>query len=75
MNKQSEQSIGTPLRIGKYSYVDLDELIFSHVKQMARKVEEMLAHDKCKGTQEQLRTLQRSPNKAPVFEVVDNSFL
>ncbi|KAK4704537.1 transcription elongation factor SPT6, partial [Phenoliferia sp. Uapishka_3] len=56
MNKTNEFSLGSPLKIagGKYSYIDLDELIFSHVKQMARKVEEMINNEKYKGTQQQL---------------------
>ncbi|KAI5481871.1 transcription elongation factor SPT6 [Pseudohyphozyma bogoriensis] len=55
MNKVDQHSLGSPLKIGnKYSYTDLDELVFSHVKQMAKKVEELLQHDKCKGTQEAL---------------------
>lgn len=55
MNKTNEFSLGSPLKIAnKYSYMDLDELIVMHVKQMARKVEEMMVHDKYKGTQAQL---------------------
>ncbi|KAL8281073.1 hypothetical protein RQP46_006431 [Phenoliferia psychrophenolica] len=56
LNKTNEFSLGSPLQIGnkKYQYIDLDELIVMHVKQMARKVEEMMAHEKYKGTQAQL---------------------
>ncbi|KAK5987461.1 Transcription elongation factor SPT6 [Cladobotryum mycophilum] len=47
MQKDNEFSVGKLLRIGgKYTYSDLDELIVDHVKAMARKVEEMMRHDK-----------------------------
>ena len=46
MQKDNEFSVGKLLRIGKYTYSDLDELIVEHVKAMARKVEEMMRHDK-----------------------------
>lgn len=59
LNKANEFSIGSILRVGglaKYSYTDIDELIERHVKQLARKVEQMLAHEKYRGTQDQLST-------------------
>ena len=35
------------MRVGKkYNYQDLDELIVEHVKAMARKVEELMQHEK-----------------------------
>jgi transcription elongation factor SPT6 len=46
MQKDNEFSVGKLLRIGKYTYTDLDELIVEHVKAMGRKVEEMMRHDK-----------------------------
>ena len=46
MQKENEFSVGKVLRIGKYSYTDLDELIVEHVKAMARKVEELMGHEK-----------------------------
>lgn len=47
MQKETEFSVGKLLRIGgKYTYSDLDELIVEHVKAMARKVEELMRHDK-----------------------------
>lgn len=47
MQKDTEFSVGKLLRIGgKYTYSDLDELIVDHVKAMARKVEELMRHDK-----------------------------
>lgn len=35
-------------REGQREFSDLDELIVNHVKAMARKVEELMAHDKYK---------------------------
>ena len=47
MQKENEFSVGKLLRVGgKYTYSDLDELIVDHVKAMARKVEELMRHDK-----------------------------
>ncbi|RDW91316.1 putative transcription elongation factor spt6 [Coleophoma crateriformis] len=47
LQKESEFSVGRQLRIGgKYTYTDLDELIVDHVKAMAKKVDEMMQHDK-----------------------------
>lgn len=40
---------------GKYTYSDLDELIVSYVRSMARKVDEMMHSDKYKGTEADLR--------------------
>ena len=50
LDKPNEFSLGRQLRIqGKYTYSDLDELIVSHVRSMARKVDEMMHSDKYKG--------------------------
>ena len=47
LDKENEFSVGKTLRIGgRYSYSDLDELIVNHVKAMARKVDEMMLHEK-----------------------------
>ena len=47
LHKANEHATGQVLRVGgKYNYSDLDELIVGHVKAMARKVEEMMGHDK-----------------------------
>lgn len=47
LQKDNEFSVGKQLRIwGKYNYSDLDELIVDHVKAMARKVDEMMQHEK-----------------------------
>lgn len=40
----------------KYEYSDLDELIVNHVKTMARRVEELMAHEKYKRDEDELRT-------------------
>ncbi|CAE6448974.1 unnamed protein product [Rhizoctonia solani] len=48
-----DQSVGKQLIIdGKYEYSDLDELIVNHVNAMARKVEELIAHEKYKAGSE-----------------------
>lgn len=52
MDKPNEFELGRQLKVGSYKYSDLDELVFSHVKGMARKVEEMLSHDKYKGDED-----------------------
>ena len=47
LDKENEFALGKTLKIGgRWSYTDLDELIFNHVKAMARKVEEMMQHEK-----------------------------
>lgn len=49
LHKESEFSVGRTLRVGgKYTYADLDELIQEHIRAMARKVDEMMNHDKFK---------------------------
>ncbi|KAL8935950.1 MAG: hypothetical protein Q9216_005181 [Gyalolechia sp. 2 TL-2023] len=47
LDKSSQFSSGGTLKIGgRYSYSDLDELIVNHVKAMAKKVDEMMLHEK-----------------------------
>jgi transcription elongation factor SPT6 len=47
LQKDNEFSVGKVLRVGsKYTYTDLDELIVDHVKAMAKKVEELIQHEK-----------------------------
>ncbi|KAH7419901.1 SH2 domain-containing protein [Cadophora sp. MPI-SDFR-AT-0126] len=46
LQKENEFSLGRMLRIGGRNYTDLDELIVDHVKAMAKKVTEMMDHDK-----------------------------
>ena len=42
---------------GTHQFSDLDELIVNHVQAMARKVEELMMHEKFKpGTEDDLRT-------------------
>ncbi|KAI1345068.1 SH2 domain-containing protein [Xylariaceae sp. FL0016] len=49
LGKESEFAVGKTLRIGgKFTYSDLDELIVDHVKAMARKVDELMGHEKFK---------------------------
>ena len=49
LDKKNEFSVGKLLRVmGKYTYSDLDELMHLHIKAMARKVDEMTAHEKFK---------------------------
>ncbi|KAK6507188.1 Transcription elongation factor spt6 [Arthrobotrys musiformis] len=54
LDKENEFSIGRTLKVGgKYTYSDLDDLIFNHVKPMAKKVGEIERHDKFKKTREE----------------------
>lgn len=46
LDKDSTHSVGKSLRVGSQKYSDLDELIVSHVRAMARKVDELSTHDK-----------------------------
>ena len=47
LQKENEFSVGKQLRIGsKYTYSDLDELIVEHIKSMAKKVDELMQHEK-----------------------------
>jgi transcription elongation factor SPT6 len=46
LDKENEYSVGRTLRVGKFSYSDLDELIVLHVKAMAKKVDEMCGDEK-----------------------------
>lgn len=47
LDKENEFTLGKTLRVGgKYNYSDLDELIVLHVKAMAKKVDEMMSHEK-----------------------------
>ena len=47
LDKTNQGSSGTTLKIGgRYTYSDLDELIVNHVKAMAKKVDEMMLHEK-----------------------------
>ena len=47
LGKANGLSSGITLKIGgRYTYSDLDELIVNHVKAMAKKVDEMMLHEK-----------------------------
>lgn len=49
LDKDNEFAVGKLLKIGgRWTYSDLDELIVDHVKAMARKVDEMMLHEKYK---------------------------
>ena len=53
-----DQQIGSQLIVEqKYEYSDLDELIVNHVKTMSRRVEELMAHEKYKRDEDELREL------------------
>ena len=44
--KPSEHALGRILKVGKYTYMDLDDLIINHVVATAKKFEEMKNHEK-----------------------------
>lgn len=71
LHKETEFSVGRTLRVGgKYTYTDLDELIVDHVKAMARKVDELMQHEKFqKGSRADLgkKILQPWIRGAPCF--------
>lgn len=46
LGKTTEYSLGKQLKIGKYLYSDLDELIVNHVEAMAKKVTELTKDDR-----------------------------
>lgn len=58
------QTVGSQLVVDSaHSYADLDELIVNHVQAMARRVEELMAHDKFKqGSEDDLRKRQHNKN-------------
>lgn len=53
----SGQTVGSKLIVdSSHTYSDLDDLIVNHVQAMARKVEELMAHEKFKqGPEDELR--------------------
>ncbi|KAM3522938.1 hypothetical protein NHJ13051_005398 [Beauveria bassiana] len=78
MQKENEFSVGKLLRIGgRYTYSDLDELIVDHVKAMARKVDEMMRHDKYQNrsrseTEKWLTTyIDANPNRSAYAFCID----
>ena len=53
IDKENKFTLGRVLRVSdKYSYSDLDELLILHVKSLANKVNEMIAHEKYHGNNE-----------------------
>lgn len=46
IDKPNEYAVGRLLKVGKYTYMDLDDLIINHVKATARKFDEMQLHEK-----------------------------
>lgn len=44
---------------GRHEFADLDELIVNHIQAIARKVEELMAHEKYKNTEDELRKCSR----------------
>lgn len=46
IDKPNEFAVGRILKVGKYTYMDLDDLIINHVKATARKFDEMQMHEK-----------------------------
>ena len=52
------QNVGSKLIVDGQQFSDLDELIVNHVQAMARKVEELMMHEKFKpGSEDELRKL------------------
>lgn len=46
LEKPNEYAVGRILKVGKYTYMDLDDLIINHVVATSRKFEEMKNHEK-----------------------------
>ncbi len=57
------QTVGSKLIVdGTHQFSDLDEVIVNHVQAMARKVEELMMHEKFKaGTEDDLRAYAPNP--------------
>ncbi|KAK0728681.1 SH2 domain-containing protein [Lasiosphaeria miniovina] len=78
LQKENEFSVGRSLRVGsKYQYSDLDELIVDHVKAMARKVDELVQHEKFqKGSRADLEKwlttyIDANPNRSAYAFCID----
>lgn len=78
LHKETEFSVGRTLRVGgKYTYTDLDELIVDHVKAMARKVDELMQHEKFqKGSRADLEKwlttyMDANPNRSTYAFCID----
>lgn len=47
LDKENEFSVGKILKVGgRYTYSDLDDLIFNHIKALSKKVDEMMLNEK-----------------------------
>ncbi len=72
LNKSGPYATGTTLSIGggRFTYSDLDEMIVNHVKAMARKVDEIMLHEKYQNTSKaetgKLNPNTIYPNSPPV---------
>ena len=65
LQKENDYSVGRVLRVGKDTYTDLDELIVEHIQAMARKVDEMMQHEKFqKGSKADLGKWMGVPSSA-----------
>ncbi|TPX15737.1 uncharacterized protein E0L32_000071 [Thyridium curvatum] len=78
LHKENEFSVGKLLKVGgKYSYSDLDELIVDHVKSMAKKVFELMQHEKFqKGSRADLEKwlttyMDANPNRSTYAFCID----
>ncbi|KAK3373283.1 SH2 domain-containing protein [Lasiosphaeria ovina] len=78
LQKENEFSVGRSLRVGsKYQYSDLDELIVDHVKAMAKKVDELVQHEKFqKGSRADLEKwlttyIDANPNRSAYAFCID----
>ena len=50
------QTLGTRFIVdGRHEFADLDELIVNHIQAIARKVEDLMAHEKYKNGEDELR--------------------
>lgn len=63
LDKENEFSVGRALKVGgRYTYSDLDDLIVNHVKAMAKKVDEMMVHEKYQeGSKEETGEFSQDP--------------
>ena len=70
LDKASQFSSGGTLKVGgKHNYSDLDELIVNHVKAMAKKVDEMMGHEKYqKGSRTETGKFNPYPSSAFAFK-------
>ena len=63
LDKENEFSVGKVLKVGRYTYSDLDELIVLHVRGMSKKVEEMMGDERFQsGTRQQTGKSRQLPS-------------